>query len=162
MGELKVNRNGLLCGSVIFLQLLWMQTKVFYPGLSGPAYQLLYYMKYIGTFTIFAVTISTPRRSGVTARQKEYIRLFVPLFILYFAVEILSFLSSPVTQTYGFSFVTRSIAYILDKVCVVVMVSCVWLLRREKSIECICKALLFDGVLIILFAIPRIGIAGIL
>lgn len=162
MGELKVNRNGLLCGSVIFLQLLWMQTKVFYPGLSGPVYQLLYYMKYIGTFAIFTVTISTPRRNGVTARQKEYIRLFVPLFILYFAVEVLSFLSSPVTQAYGLSFVTRSIAYILDKVCVVVMVSCVWLLRREKSIECICKALLFDGVLIILFAIPRIGIAGIL
>lgn len=162
MGKLKVNRNGLICGSVIFLQLLWMQTKVFYPGLSGPAYQLLYYMKYIGTFAVFLVTISTPRRNGVTARQKEYIRLFVPLFVLYFAVEILSFFSSPVMRTYGISFVTRSIAYILDKICVVVMVSCVWILRREKSIECVCKALLFDGILIILFAIPRIGIVGIL
>ena len=162
MSKFRISRNGLVCGTVVFLQLLWMQTKVFFPGLGGMAYQLLYYMKYIGTFVVLALALSTPRERGVTSRQKEYIKIFAPLFALYLVVEIISFISSPVTQAYGLSFVTRSIAYILDKICVVLMVSCVWILRKDKAIDCVCGALLFDSVLIILFAIPRIGASGII
>lgn len=162
MSKFRISRNGLVCGTVVFLQLLWMQTKVFFPGLGGIAYQLLYYMKYIGTFAVFALALSTPRESKITARQREYIKLFIPLFALYFIVELFSFFSSPVTQAYGISFVTRSIAYILDKICVVLMVSSVWILRKDKAIDCVCGALLFDSVLIILFAIPRIGVSGII
>lgn len=82
MSKFRISRNGLVCGTVVFLQLLWMQTKVFFPGLGGMAYQLLYYMKYIGTFAVFALALSTPRERKITTRQREYIKLFIPLFMI--------------------------------------------------------------------------------
>lgn len=162
MSKLKISKSGLLCTIVVFLQLLWMQTNVFFPGLGGPIYQVFYFMKYIGTFMIFVYAVSVPKKRRVLIHKREYMKLFIPLFILYFVVEFVALFSSPVLKVYGLSFVSRSLAYVLDKLCILIMVTSIWTLKREKSVDCVTNALLLDNILIILFAIPKIGVSGII
>ncbi len=162
MRTFKINKARLLCGIVIILQLLWLQKKIIWPSLSGTLYQIIYYMKYFGSAVLLVYTLSKHRDSAISKRQKNYIRIFLPLFLIYALVEIVALFSSPIVSDFAASYWTRFLAYVLDKVCILIMISCIWLLLKEKAVDCITSAFLADGILIFLLTMYRTGIGDTL
>lgn len=155
---MRIKKSSLLCGIVIFLQLLWMQKKVFWPSLSGSMYQIVYYMKYIATFALLFYSLSKPRGKELVRKRNKYFNLFIPLFMLFFIVEIVAIFNSPAVSTYGVSYWTRCLALLLDKVCILTMVSSVWMLCGEKSIDCVSTTLILIGFLQMIVVLLRTGV----
>lgn len=162
MRTIRINKARLLCGIVIISQLLWMQKKIVWPTLSGTLYQIIYYMKYFGSAVLLIYTLSKHRDPVISKRQKSYIRIFLPLFLIYALVEIVAIFSSPVVSGFVASYWTRFLAYVLDKVCILSMISCIWLLLREEAVNCITSALIADGILILILTMLRAGIGDTL
>lgn len=159
MLSLKIKKSYLICGIVIFLQLLWMLKKVFWPSLSGSVYQIVFYMKYLATFALMIYTLSIERNIDTVNRKKGFIKLFGPLFLLYFVVEAVAMISSPVVSEYGLSYWTRCVALLLDKMCVLAMASCFWLLFEKKAIDSMTTILIIIGFLQLMVILMRTGIS---
>lgn len=159
---MRIKKSSLLCGCVLILQLLWLQKKVFFPDLSGIAYQIIYYMKYFGTAILVVYTLSKQRDCKYSDIQRKYISTFMPLFGLFMLIEVVTTVGGTPLDTYGLSYCTRLVAYILDKVCVLVEVSCIYLLCRENTIKCVTSALLVNGLSLIFICIMRTGLSATL
>lgn len=162
MKELKINLSHLLCGLVIFVQLIWMQTKVIWPSAGGIAYYIIYYMKYFGAAILLFYTLFKRKDKEVMLRQKKYISIFIPLFLLFVFIEWFALIQSPLDEQYGMSFWSRSMVYILDKICILIEVSCIWILCKKDTIKCISNALIFDGLLLLFLTIIKTDIVSTL
>lgn len=158
MSNFKINMSHFLCSLIIFLQLLWMQKRVFFPSSNGMVYNIIYYMKYIGAIVLFFYTISKKRDYDVIQVQKKYIRLFAPLFILIIVVEFITLCDGRIVDEFGVSYWTRALSYILNKICIFSEIACIYILCRKETIKCISNALIFDGLLIVSLVIVKCGI----
>ena len=156
--KIKINKNGLICGSVILLQLLWMQYRLLWASLGGTMYQLIYYMKYIASCGLLVYMLTLHRNIEDKRKLNSYLKILLPILIIMFGVELSATFGSPVVATYGISYWTRCIAGFLDKIFIVLMVACLWLLRGTQAINCVTSVLIFDGILLFIVDIIKNGI----
>lgn len=161
MKELRVSSRQLACGIVLFLQLLPGQYNVFFGSGMGKLYQLVHYFRYIASALLFAYALSSKRRAS-KPQVSGYFRMFAPLMILIMLTELIAAVTSPVVKTYGFSYWSRSLSTILDRACIVVAVGAIWMLCGNASAKCMLTTLMLDGLAVILLALPKMGVLGVL
>lgn len=157
MSEIKIKTKSLMCGMIIILQLMWLQTSILLPKIGGSVYQLIYYMKYLGTFVLVLYVLSKPRSKERENEYKQFLSLFSPLLLLVIIVELVAFATSPVVESYGMSYITRAVAGILDKVCIILMVGCIYSLEGNKTIDFMTTVFLCDEVLLLIVKTLQVG-----
>ena len=159
MKDYKINIFHLICGIVLLLQLLWLQTNTLFPNINNMLYQIIYYMKYFGTaiLIVFAI-LKKNKKKEIIDKERNYIRIFIPLFILFIIVEIITLIQSPVPSVYGMSYWTRMIANILDKICILVEIICIFMICGNDTIKCIANTLIIDGIILFAVTIIKTGI----
>lgn len=162
MESLRINKKDTICGAIIILQLLWMQTSILCPGLNGIVYQLIFYMKYIGTFflLIYLLSKSIPNRKII--EYCKYLKLFVPMIVATLLIEGIAFITSPIITTYGSEYTSRFIAQILDKVCIFIMVGCIWIIKAEKTAEFMTNVFLIDEIILFIVKTLQVGIVSVI
>lgn len=162
MYKLTINKKSTLCAIVILLQLIWMQTSILCPNIGGAIYQLIYYMKYIGTAVLLTYILSTPRKKADTLEIKRYVRLFLPWICICVIIEFVALITSPVFLTYKMSYVSRCVAQVLDKACILIMVGCIWIIKKEQAIEFITNVFLTNEVILFVVKTMKVGITRML
>lgn len=161
--KLRINKSITLCGSVLFLQLIWMQTSLICPNIPDVLYKILYYMKYFGAMLLLMYTMS--RRyiyPELKLKQRRYVKMMLPYMLLVCFVELLAFIYSPIVAMYGIRYWSRFLAYFLDKLCIFIEVSCIYLLCGRDSIKCVTSVLVFDGMVLMVIACFKAGISSAL
>lgn len=157
---MKVKNSKLLCTFIVLLQLLPSQVSKYWPGINGTVYQLLYYMKYFGAFLLLIYLLAgrTKRSVDINAKNKCILHAFYPLFLIWILIELFALFTSPVVETYGVRYWTRCIAYILDKICILIEVFCLHQFCKEKTIDYLTDALLLDGYISVFITVFRTGL----
>ena len=159
MRNYKINIFHFICVTILLLQLIRMQIDICFPNISGTLYQIIYYMKYLGAGILIFFTLKKRNKNKeIIEKVKRYVKIFLPLFILFVIVEIIACIQSPVPREYGISYWTRMTANILDKITILTEIICISIICGEDAIKCISNTLIKDGLLILLITILKTGI----
>jgi len=163
MKNYKINIFHFICGIVLLLQLLWLQTNTLFPNINDMLYQIIYYMKYFGTaILVFFAILKKNKEKEIVEKERKYVRIFIPLLILFIMIEIITLIQSPVPREYGLSYWTRMIANMLDKICILIEIVCIFMICGNDTIKCVSNTLIIDGLIILIATIVRVGLINTL
>lgn len=155
---LTVKKEHLLCGIVIFLQLLSAQVTIYWSEGNHVFRLLLFYMKYLGPVFLLVAALGEKRNKKITLMTRNYIELFYPFIFLFIIVEVIAFINSPVVSDHGIRYWTRFAAYVFDKIFIFVEIASLIYLCKEKTMDCLSTTLIIDGLFTVAITIIRAGI----
>ena len=158
MEKLRVKYSQLICISIIILQLLPSQVLKYWPGINHTVYQILYYMKYLGAIFLLTYAFSKPREKYIKNRIIALIKIMMPMLILFIAVEVIAAFTSPIVSQYGIRYWTRFLAYFLDKICIIIEISSLYFICKDRMVQYISTALIIDGFFSIIITIGKTGL----
>lgn len=158
MGQkLTVKKTHLICGTVIFLQLLSAQITKYWPALDN---KLLYYMQYFCAAILFVAALGNERNKKVSLMIHNYIKMFYPFVILFAVVEAIALFSSPAVSEYGIRYWTRFAANVLNKICIFIEIASLVFLCKDKTIDCLSTTFIINGLFITAITVIRAGIVN--
>lgn len=152
---MKVRKKIAAIEMILFLQFLTIQFDVF--GLTGVAYRFVLFSKYTGAVALFLYARSTKVKVCHVGECKLYESSFVGYFIMLVIFQLFTIVQSPIFYTYGFSYITRSTAGFLDRICFLLEVVSICQLVGAEAIKCLTDVAIFDGIIVTIITIVRCG-----
>lgn len=140
------------------LFLLTIQPKIYYPNAGNTLTQIIYYFKYLVSAGILILCLS--KRLDRKIRKErgticyKYCKV---LIILVFALIVTAPIYIWITNTSDIRYYTRLIAYILDRICIIIMVISGYYMFGKKAIDYVAKALIINYTGVILVTILKCG-----
>ena len=155
---MKVRKKIAAIEIILFLQFLTIQFDVF--GLTGVVYRFVLFSKYTGAIALFLYARSRKVKVDHISECKLYESSFIGYFIILVMVQLFTIAHSPIFHAYGFSYITRSAAGFLDRICFLLEVVSICQLVGTEAIKCLTDVSIFDGVIVTVITIARCGLAN--
>lgn len=148
------------CSIIIFVNLMFMQTDIFFPNhnITNIWYRVFNCIRYAMAAGLVFFTWTQRNKINFNSKIKSYLFMLLIPFALFFVAEMIAAIQSPVVREFGIRYWTRDATYFFDKISVVILVICSWLLLDKKTLEMATITLLINNATILFVTIFEEGI----